>query len=175
MWQLIVAGVFGCYILVVIVQQSSEHSSSPATTAANTATTAPSPAALAEDNAPPVDLSKPISTRENAIICPVSSFENQLAGHSVSDLKRLFDEPGDDLLERRVHAGVQDCDVYQGGVRLRLLTRDMRSQLLPIAQGFGRGAIVSLLKSKDWVILVDFRSVDLPGCCLVTREDQIRN
>jgi hypothetical protein len=138
-------------------------------------TTIASPAMTAPSPPPPVDLSKPIYTRENAIICPVSSFESQLAGHSVSDLKRLFDEPGDDLLERRVHAEVQDCDVYQGGVLLRLPTRDIRSQWLPIAQGFGRGAIVSLLKSKDWVILVDWRSVDLPGCCLVTREDQIRN
>lgn len=155
--------------------------SNPAATAANTAiaspaTPAPSPPASAKVVAPPIiDLSKPIFTRENAIICPVSSFESQLAGHSVSDLRRLFDEPGDDLLERRVRAGVQDCDVYQGGVRLTLLTRDIRSQLLPIAQGFGRGAIVSLLKSKDWVILEDLSSADLPGCCRVTREDQIRN
>lgn len=155
--------------------------SNPVTTAANTAvaspaTTAPSPAAPAKAIAPPiVDLSKPIFTRENAIICPVSSFESQLAGHSVSDLRRLFDEPGDDLLERRVRAGVQDCDVYQGGVQLRLLTRDIRSQLMPIAQGFGRGAIVSLLKSEEWVTLEDLTSVDLPGCCRVTRKDQIRN
>jgi hypothetical protein len=180
-WEKRVGPVVGSALLIGFLAYCSHNSSDNSTAAV--AAVAP-PVAQTTTTPPPVptpalpNFSKPIFTRENAVICPVTSFENQLAGHSVADVKRLFDEPGSDLLERQVHASVQDCSVYQGGIRVATYPRDLRPGMSTVAKGLHQEVVAELLNSKDWVVLQDVSSssgIDGSLCCLITRADQIRN
>ena len=167
----------GLFVVLLVLAYCTYHSSTEPLAASTAAVaTAPADAPVSPPPPPPVDLSKPIFTRENAILCPTSSFESQLAGHSVADIKRLFDEPGDDVTDRNYKASLQDCEVYQGGVQFTLLSARDRKALAEATSVFHLPASTALLNSKEWLLLEDHRgAVDGPACCLVTRADQLRN
>ena len=123
-----------------------------------------------------IDLSKPLFTRKDAIICPINSFLSPLAGHSHHDLMKMFNERNSDY--RQNDADMQNCDVYQAGIRFDALSAGERAEAVGNAENDGLGALANFLRTTHLVILEYFgddSAIPDMTCCLVTRLDQVRN
>jgi hypothetical protein len=123
-----------------------------------------------------VDLSKPLFTRKNAIICPIDSFLSPLAGHSYRDLMKMFNERKSG--SRQDDAYMQNCDIYQAGVRFDALSADERAEAASNAESDGLEALANFLRTAHLVILEYFGddpAIPDMTCCLVTRLDQVKN
>ncbi len=123
-----------------------------------------------------VNLSKPLFTREDAIVCPIDSFLSPFAGHSYHDLMKMFNERN--LENRQLDADAQNCDMYQAGIRFDALSADDRAEAIKEADNDGLESLANFLRTTHLVILYDFgdhTAIPDMACCLVTRSDQVKN
>ena len=138
------------------------------------AQSAVAPRAVAPPAQPPspskgVDRSKPVFTRAGAILCPIESFNSPLEGHSVDDLMQMYTDPHD----RRRHAAMQSCDVYQPNIQLPVPGAILLDPFIEGAKAVRADRMIAVLENPD--LFVTYALQDGGPQFLVTRIDEVTN
>ncbi|MGO9592997.1 MAG: hypothetical protein ACLQFF_12500 [Steroidobacteraceae bacterium] len=109
-----------------------------------------------------IDYSKRVFTRVGAIVCPLESFMDVRAGHSTSDMTRMFSDPND----REMHAHAQHCEVWQAGVVISVAPSFLIDEWFP-------EGIPHVTDNKTLLLLYDTSGDRLRW--LVTAVDEVTN